>query len=344
VNDFDVYLGRVSAGESLTMDEMTTVIDHIMQGGCDENRIAMLLTALHHKGETVEEVAGAAAALRHHMTCIPTQRTNLLDTCGTGGDGSGTFNISTAAALVAAAAGAVVAKHGNRRITSKSGSADVLVELGVNVEAPVAVVGRCLDEVGVCFCFAPQLHPAMKHVAPVRRALGFRTIFNLLGPLVNPAQAQFQLVGVGNPRLQDLVAGAMRLLGSERSIVVCGEDGMDEVTLFGSTRAIECRRGDVHESIWRPEHFGLVTRTEGREAMKAETPAESAVLIRRVLDGEPGPSREIVLLNAAAALWTVQQGDSLHACTDLAAEAIDSGAARQKLAELIEVSNSIPTN
>ncbi len=344
MNDFDAYLGRVSAGESLTMDEMTTVIDHIMQGGCDENRIAMLLTALHHKGETVEEVAGAAAALRRHMTCIPTQRTNLLDTCGTGGDGSGTFNISTAAALVAAAAGAVVAKHGNRRITSKSGSADVLVELGVNVEAPVAVVGRCLDEVGVCFCFAPQLHPAMKHVAPVRRALGFRTIFNLLGPLVNPAQAQFQLVGVGNPRLQDLVAGAMRLLGSERSIVVCGEDGMDEVTLFGSTRAIECRRGDAQESTWRPEHFGLVTRTEGHEAMKAETPAESAVLIRRVLDGEPGPSREIVLLNAAAALWTVQQGDSLHTCTDRATEAIDSGAARQKLAELIEVSNSIPTN
>jgi anthranilate phosphoribosyltransferase len=340
VDDFDTYLGRVAGGESLSMDEMTAVIDRIMRGACDENRIAMLLTGLYHKGETVEEVAGAAAALRRHMTCIPTRRTRLLDTCGTGGDGSGTFNISTAAAITAAAAGAAVAKHGNRRITSKSGSADVLVELGVNVEAPVETVGRCLDEVGVCFCFAPQLHPAMKHVGPVRRALGFRTIFNLLGPLANPACAPFQLVGVGSPDLQDLIAGAMRLLGGERSVIVNGEDGLDEVTLFGRTRAIETQSGQLREFAWTPEAFGLATAREGRGALTAETPAASAVLIRRVLDGEPGPARDIVILNAAASLWTVRAGETPRESAALAAAALESGAARQKLAAWIEASHS----
>ncbi len=340
MTDFDSYLGRVSGGESLTMDEMTAAIDHIMCGGADENRIAMLLTALHHKGETVEEVAGAAAALRTHMTRIPTRRTRLLDTCGTGGDGSGTFNISTAAALVAAAAGAAVAKHGNRRITSKSGSADVLLELGVNVDASVEIVGLCLDEVGVCFCFAPLLHPAMKHVAPVRRTLGFPTIFNLLGPLANPAEAPFQLVGTGKPHLQDLLAGALRLLGGERAVVVCGEDGLDEVTLYGATRALESHDGQTREFTWRPEDFGFVTASDGREALAADTPAASAVLIRRVLDGEPGPARDMVILNAAAALWTVSLCDTPLACAKQAADALDSGAARDKLAQWIALSNS----
>lgn len=340
MNDFDSLLGRVSGGGNLAMDEMTAVIDRIMRGDCDESRIAMMLTALHHKGETVEEVAGAAAALRKHMTCIPTQRTRVLDTCGTGGDGSGTFNISTAAALVAAAAGAVVAKHGNRRITSKSGSADVLAELGVNVEASVEIVGRCLDEVGLCFCFAPCLHPAMKHVAPVRRALGFPTIFNLLGPLANPACAPFQLVGVGKPHLQDLIAGALKLLGGERSVVVCGDDGLDEVTLFGATRAIEAKPDQVRAFHWRPEDFGLTTAQEGREALAAETPGESAGLILRILEGEPGPAREIVILNAAAALWTLDVESTPAGAAARAAETLDSGAARRKLAHLIEISNS----
>jgi anthranilate phosphoribosyltransferase len=338
VNDFDAYLGRVSGGESLSMDEMTGVIDLIMRGECDEKRIAMLLTALHHKGESVEEVAGAAAALRRHMTSIPTRRTRLVDTCGTGGDGSGTFNISTAAALVAAAAGAAVAKHGNRAMTSKTGSADVLAALGVNVEASVETVGRCLDEVGICFCFAPLLHPAMKHVGPVRRALGFRTIFNLLGPLANPAGAPFQLIGTGRQELQDLLAGAMRLLGGERSIVVCGEDGLDEVTLFGRTRTIETRVGGQRELVWRPEEFGLATASSGRERLAVETPAESAALIRRVLDGEKGAAREIVILNAAAALWTADLCDTPRDGASRAAEAIDSGAAGKKLAQWIEAS------
>lgn len=340
MNEFDACLGRVSGGESLAMEEMTALIDFIMRGSCDEGRIAMLLTALHHKGETVEELAGAAAALRKHMTCIPTRRTRLLDTCGTGGDGSGTFNISTAAALVAAGAGAAVAKHGNRRITSKSGSADVLAELGVNVEASVEIVGRCLDEVGIGFCFAPQLHPAMKHVGPVRRALGFRTIFNLLGPLANPACAPYQLVGVGSPELQDLMAGAMHLLGGQRSVVVCGEDGLDEATLFGRTRAIETRDGRLREFDWAPEDFGLETARDGRETLAAATPAESAALIRRVLDGEQGRPRDIVILNAAGALWTVGMEESPRDCARRAVEAIDGGAARGKLAQWIEASNA----
>jgi anthranilate phosphoribosyltransferase len=322
------------------MEDMTAVIDRIMRGECDEKRIAMLLTALHHKGESVEEVAGAAAALRRHMTRIPTRRTRLLDTCGTGGDGSGSFNISTAAALVAAGAGAAVAKHGNRAMTSKTGSADVLAVLGVNVEAPVETVSRCLDEVGICFCFAPQLHPAMKHVGPVRRALGFRTIFNLLGPLANPAGAPFQLLGAGRRELQDLLAGAMRLLGGEQSIVVCGDDGLDEVTLFGRTRAIETRGGEQREVQWAPEDFGLQTAADGRERMAVETPAESAAMIRRVLEGECGPPREIVILNAAAALWTVGLRDTPRECSEAAAESLDSGAARRKLAQWIEASRS----
>jgi anthranilate phosphoribosyltransferase len=338
--DFDSCLGRVSGGESLSMEDMTAVIDRIMRGECDEKRIAMLLTALHHKGESVEEVAGAAAALRRHMTRIPTRRTRLLDTCGTGGDGSGSFNISTAAALVAAGAGAAVAKHGNRAMTSKTGSADVLAVLGVNVEAPVETVSRCLDEVGICFCFAPQLHPAMKHVGPVRRALGFRTIFNLLGPLANPAGAPFQLLGAGRRELQDLLAGAMRLLGGEQSIVVCGDDGLDEVTLFGRTRAIETRGGEQREVQWAPEDFGLQTAADGRERMAVETPAESAAMIRRVLEGECGPPREIVILNAAAALWTVGLRDTPRECSEAAAESLDSGAARRKLAQWIEASRS----
>ncbi len=340
MTDFDSLLGRVSGGENLTMEEMKAAIDCIMRGAVDENRIAMLLTALHHKGETVEEVAGAAAALRDHMTRIPTRRTRLLDTCGTGGDGSGTFNISTAAALVAAAAGAAVAKHGNRRITSKSGSADVLVELGVNVDASVETVGMCLDEVGVCFCFAPLLHPAMKHVAPVRRMLGFPTIFNLLGPLANPAEAPYQLVGTGKPHLQDLLAGALRLLGGERAVVVCGDDGLDEVTLYAGTRAVEARQGQTHEFTWRPEDFGFPTAGDGREALAADTPAASAALIRRVLEGEPGPARDMVIINAAAALWTVGMCDTPLACAQRAAEALDSGAAREKLAQWIALSHA----
>jgi len=293
----EATLGRLAAGEDLSMDDMSKAVEAIMLGLCSEAEIALLLTGLAIKGETIAEVAGAAAAMRRQMTPIRTHRAGLIDTCGTGGDASGTFNISTAAALVTAAAGVPVAKHGNRRVTSRSGSADVLAALGVNVDADVPCVERCLDELGICFCFAPRLHTSMKHVAAVRQKLGTPTIFNLLGPLVNPAAAPFQLLGVGRQELRPLLAEALNILGTERALVICGEDGLDEVTLAGTTRVSEVREGVVHEFTWRPEDFGL--QTAGLESMKISGPEESATLIRAILAGQPGPPRDIVVLNAA---------------------------------------------
>ena len=229
------------------MEQMAAAMGQIMDGACDAEQIARLLAALHRKGETVAEVAGAAAAMRQRMTPIRSARRDLIDTCGTGGDGSKTFNISTAAALVTAAAGVPVAKHGNRGITSRSGSADVLAALGVNIEADVACVEACLDELGICFCFAPLLHAAMKHVAPIRKQLGTPTIFNILGPLVNPASAPFQLLGVGRAELQPLLAEALLRLGVGRVLVVHGSDGLDEVTLGGVDRRDRGQRRPVAE-------------------------------------------------------------------------------------------------
>jgi len=334
----EATLGRLAAGEDLSMDDMSKAVEAIMLGLCSEAEIALLLTGLAIKGETIAEVAGAAAAMRRQMTPIRTHRAGLIDTCGTGGDASGTFNISTAAALVTAAAGVPVAKHGNRRVTSRSGSADVLAALGVNVDADVPCVERCLDELGICFCFAPRLHTSMKHVAAVRQKLGTPTIFNLLGPLVNPAAAPFQLLGVGRQELRPLLAEALNILGTERALVICGEDGLDEVTLAGTTRVSEVREGVVHEFTWRPEDFGL--QTAGLESMKISGPEESATLIRAILAGQPGPPRDIVVLNAAAALWTAGKHASPGECAALAAAAIDSGAARELLARLVEKTNA----
>ena len=280
-------LGRLAAGENLSMDEMSACIEAVMQGQASDGEIGVLLTALSAKGETAQELAGAAATLRRHMTPVRTGRAGVVDTCGTGGDGSGTFNISTAAALVAAAAGVPVAKHGNRAITSKSGSADVLVALGVNINATLERVEQCLDQLGICFCFAPLVHPAMKRVAEVRRKLGVPTIFNLLGPLSNPAGAPFQVVGVGRAELRPLLAEALALLGTQRAIVVSGEDGLDEVTLTGPTRVTEIRDGSLRNFTWTPADFGLVPADLA--SIKVSGPAASAELIRQVLSGKPGP-------------------------------------------------------
>jgi anthranilate phosphoribosyltransferase len=331
-------LGRLSAGESLTIDEMSAAIDLVMRGEVLDEQIAALLTALRIKGETVEEIAGAAAAMRRHMRRIGTDRTGLLDTCGTGGDGSRTFNISTAAAFVAAAAGVPVAKHGNRAASSRSGSADVLSALGVNVDADLPRVERCLDQLGICFCFALLFHPAMKQVADVRKRLGVPTIFNLLGPLSNPAGASFQLLGVGKPHLRNILAEALRLLGTERAVVVCGDDGLDEVTIAAPTRVTETAAGELRELVWRPEDFGL--RQSSLEALTVDGPAESAAMIRSVLSGNKGPARDIVVANAAAALWTARKSDSLETCAQLAATAIDSGAALTLLERLITLTNA----
>jgi len=327
-------LQQVEAGRDLAMDEMSAVIGLVMDGRCDEDQVGRLLLGLRKKGETVAEVAGAAAAMRRHMTPIRTRRTGVIDVVGTGGDASGTFNISTAAALVTAAAGVPVAKHGNRRFTSRTGAADVLAELGVNIEADVATVEACLDELGVCFCFAPLLHQAMRHVGPVRKKLGVPTIFNLLGPLANPAGAARQLLGVGRPELRPLLSEALLMLGSERVLVVHGCDGLDEVTTAGPTYVTEAAGGQLREFQWQPADFGL--ERGDREPLLVEGPAQSAQVIRDTFAGKPGGPRDVVVANAAAALWTAGRDASLQTCARLAAEAIDSGAAAALCARLVE--------
>ncbi len=327
---------RIRAGQSLTMAEMAAAVASIMDGAWDEEDTADFLLALCAKGETVDEIAGAARAMRQHMTPIRTRHQRLLDTCGTGGDGSRTFNISTAAALVTAAAGVPVAKHGNRGITSRTGSADVLAALGVNIEADVATVERCLDKLGICFCFAPQLHPAMKHVAAVRKRLGVPTVFNLLGPLCNPASAPFQLLGVGKPELRSRLASALRLLGCTRAAVVCGDDGLDEVTLAAATSVSDVTPQGIREYAWQPETFGIASGD--MTALQVDGPQASAEMIRGVLDGQAGPHREIVLLNSAASLWIAGEDPSPTACRQRAADAIDRGDARRLLADLAEAS------
>jgi anthranilate phosphoribosyltransferase len=331
-------LGRLAAGQDLSLDEMTDVIDDVMSGAVPANQIAVLLTALRHKGETIDEIAGAALAMRKHKVPIRTRRTGLVDTCGTGGIGSDLFNISTTAAIVTAAAGVPVAKHGNRSITSKSGSADVLAALGVNVDAPPPVVERCLDELGICFCFAPHLHPAMKHVAPVRKQLGTPTIFNLLGPLCNPADARFQLLGVGKRELHETMAAVLARLGTDHAVVVHGTDGLGEMSLAAPTEVIEVRGDSLTRFAWRPEDFGL--KTAGHGPLHIDGAATSAAIIRQVLGGQPGPARDIVVLNAAAALWTAGTDASPVRCAEQAAAAIDSGTAKSLLDRWAELSRA----
>lgn len=327
------YLGRISAGENLSMEEMAVVMSEVMAGSCQEQEIALLLTALKAKGETADEIAGAAEVMRRHMTPIRSTRKGIVDTCGTGGVGSNIFNVSTAAALVTAAAGVPVAKHGNRSATSKSGSADVLQALGVNISASVETVERCLEELGICFCFAPSLHPAMKHVSAVRKQLGTATIFNLLGPLCNPAGASYQVLGVGKPELRDRMAAVLLRLGTERAVVVGGVDGMGEVTITGPSEVREVVEGTIRNFTWHPADFGLPV--SGKESLLVDGPEASAAIIREVLSGKQGPPRDIVLINAAAAMWVAGVDSSPLVCARQAAEAIDSQQAARLLTQLI---------
>lgn len=334
----NTVLQLVEAGRDLSMDQMAAAIGVIMDGRAAEDQIARLLAALHHKGESVEEVAGAALAMRRHMTPIRAGRSDLIDVVGTGGDASGTFNISTAAAIVTAAAGTPVAKHGSIAATSRSGAADVLAELGVNIRADVHVVEACLEELGLCFCFAPFLHQAMRHVAPIRKKLGTPTIFNILGPLANPAGASRQLLGVPNARLHDLMADVLMLLGIERALVVHGSDGQDEVTLGGATHVIEVMGKNQRRFDWHPDDLGLPA--VALTAIQASGPEESAERIRAVFRAESGPAADVVTANAAAALWTAGRDSSIKACVNLAQEAIESGAAAEMLAKLVERTNA----
>ena len=328
---------QVKSGQSLDREQMTQVVDSIMRGDCTDKQIEALLVSLHEKGETVEELAGAASALRMHMTLIETRRENVVDTCGTGGGKSGTFNISTAAAIVAAAAGASVAKHGNRKSTSKTGSADVLIELGVNIECSIETVQKCLDQLGLCFCFAPLFHPSVKHVMKVRRKLDHPTIFNLVGPLCNPAGAPYQVLGAGREDTRLLIAEALSLLGTKRSIVVHSRDGLGEVSISDVTDVSEVQGKFVTEGKLAPEDFGL---SEGNLTMLSATdPAESAEKIQRVLAGHSGPARDVVIANASAALWVSGMCDGLERGAERCAKAIDNGQASEMLRELAELTH-----
>jgi anthranilate phosphoribosyltransferase len=324
-------LVRITAGESLTREETEDLFGQLMDGQLSETMKAALLIALRMKGEAVAEISGAAAAMRQRAIPIPHVRQGLVDTCGTGGDGRGTFNISTAAALVAAAAGAAVAKHGNRSVSSKSGSADVLAALGVKIEVDPATAGRTLDSVGIAFLFAPLLHPAMREVMPVRRELGMRTIFNVLGPLTNPAGARRQVMGVYAESLVEPIGQVLRDLGAEHALVVHG-DGMDEITTTGRTRIAEVRDGEVRLYDVEPERFGL--RRVAQEELAGGTPDENAAAVRRVFGGEEGALAEVTALNAGAALYVGGLAATLEQGVETARATLTSGAAERKLEEL----------
>ncbi len=327
----------VKSGQSLEQEQMTQVIDTIMRGDCSNKQIESLLVALHEKGETVEELAGAASAMRLHMNPIKTRRENVVDTCGTGGGKSGTFNISTASAIVAAAAGASVAKHGNRKSTSRTGSADVLTVLGVNIECSVATVEKCLDQLGLCFCFAPLFHPSVKHVMTVRKKLSHPTIFNLLGPLCNPAGAPFQVLGAGRGETRTKIAKALSLLGTKRSIVVHSRDGLGEISVSDVTDVSEIQGKYVTEGTLAPEDFGI-ERGE-LSLLSANDPVESAEKIQRVLAGHSGPARDVVVANAAAALWVSGLCDGMESGAERCGKAIDNGQATEILKDLAALTN-----
>ncbi|MBF0285496.1 MAG: anthranilate phosphoribosyltransferase [Magnetococcales bacterium] len=333
-------LARVAAGGSLTQEEARRVMDQIMSGEATGAQIGGYLIALRMKGETPEEIAGSARAMRDKAQRVQAPGV-VVDTCGTGGDGSGTFNISTTTAFVVAGCGVTVAKHGNRSISSRSGSADVLSALGVRIDAELEVVEHCLAKVGIGFLFAPRHHGAMKHAMGPRKELGLRTVFNLLGPLTNPAGAKRQVIGVFDGAWTDPLAKVLGLLGSERALVVHGEDGLDELTITGPTRVAELGEdGVVRGYTVTPEQFGL-TRAP-RESLQGGDAEQNAAITRAILQGEPGPRREIVLLNAAAALLAAGLAPSLAEGIALAAAALDSGRAMQKLARLAALSQLTP--
>jgi len=325
-------IDAVCAGDHLTADHASAVLSEIMEGRADPIQTGAFLIALRAKGETVPELVGLARTMRGLAAPVETEREDLVDTCGTGG-GPSTFNVSTTAALVAAGAGAAIAKHGNRSNTSKCGSADLLEALGVNIEIDPARVGRCIDEVGFGFMFAPTHHAAMAHVVPARKALGVRTIFNFLGPLTNPAGASRQLLGVADRHYQETMAEALVGLGSERALVVSAEDGLDELSLSSRTRVIEVADGSTAEWFVEPGQFGLAP--VDLKTVAGGTPEENAASTRRVLAGEPGPHRDLVLLNAAAALYVGGLAPDLEQGVAKAAEAVDSGAAANVLERLI---------
>jgi anthranilate phosphoribosyltransferase len=334
--DIRTAIARIASGCALSEAEMEAVMRELMGGRATPAQIGGLLIALHMKGETVEEITGAVRALRSHATHIEPRSPVIVDTCGTGGDRRGTFNISTAAAFIAAGAGLTVAKHGNRAMSGTVGGADVLEALGVSIELPPAQVAACIDEIGIGFLFAQVFHPAMRHVAGPRRELGVRTIFNLLGPLSNPARARHQVVGVFAAKWTEPLAHALGRLGARHALVVHGDDGLDEISLAAPTQLSEWQGDAVRTYRVMPEEFGFTRcRAGDLEGGSRET---AAAIVRAILDGATGPRADITVFNAAAAIYVGGLAPSIAAGIDRARESIRSGRARQKLEQLIEFS------
>jgi anthranilate phosphoribosyltransferase len=328
-------LEHLLQGKALAREQARDVMDQVMAGEVTTGQLAGLLIALRAKGETVEEMTGFVDSMRAHATPLEVPA-GAIDTCGTGGDRAGTFNISTAAALVAAGAGIPVAKHGNRAASSRCGSADVLEALGVDITLNASGVRRCIEVAGMGFCFAPTFHPAMRHAGPARKELGVRTIFNVLGPLANPGRVRRQALGVGAAPLAPLMVRVLKDLGHERALVFYGEDGLDELTTTGRSRVFQLKDGQVTEYELDPRELGL-SRSRPEDLLGG-TPAENANLLRQVLDGETGPRRDVVLLNGAAAVLAAGRADDWPQALIVARESLDSGRARKVLDRLAETS------
>ncbi|RXT13913.1 anthranilate phosphoribosyltransferase [Ammoniphilus sp. CFH 90114] len=336
---FQQLLNKVVEMKHLSREESREAMGLIMSGEVPPSQLASFLTALKIKGETVEEITGFALTMREKALKVEVPSDNLIDTCGTGGDGGKTFNISTASAFVAAAGGARVAKHGNRAVSSKSGSADVLEKLGVSIQLSEDEAKRCLERTNLCFMFAPFYHQAMKHAVATRKEIGFRTVFNLLGPLTNPAQADRQLIGVYDGRLAEKVAHVLRELGLVRCLIVAGEDGLDEISVSAATKVVELKNGDIHSYHIRPEDLGL--RSYAISEVSGGKAVENASIIHRVFSGEQGADRDIVLANSAASLYLSEQASSIQEGVKLAAEIIDQGLALEKLNQLVQVTRGL---
>ncbi len=338
---FATLIEKLTRHEDLTADEAAAAMREVMEGRAAPAQLAALLAALLMKGERPAEIVGFARTMRAHAVKLSAPVGDVFDTCGTGGDKSGTFNISSAAAVVVAACGVPVAKHGNRSVSSRCGSADVFERLGVNISAPPPLVEQSLREAGIAFFFAPTFHPSMRHAAQTRRELGVRTAFNLLGPLTNPAGATRQIVGVPKPELTELLAKALVLLGSTRAWVVHGADGIDEISTIGHTKVAECRDGAVHTFYIHPAEFGVPKATS--EALRGGDATVNADIVRGVLSGRKGPARDVVLLNAGAALFVAGAVESVRAGIARAAEAIDAGAAQRTLDTMVRISQAEAT-
>ncbi len=327
-------IAAVVSGQSLTMEEASSVMREIMEGEATPAQLGAFLTALALKGETTQEIAGMARVMREMALRVEVEG-ELVDTVGTGGDGKNTFNISTATAFIAAGAGLKVAKHGNRAASGSCGSADVLEALGVQIELSPVAVAQCINEVGVGFMFAPAFHPAMRHAGPVRREIGIRTVFNILGPLTNPAGAQTQLLGVAFPELGGIMAEVLGLLGSHHAMIVHGAGGLDEISLSGDTSVWEVRGGQVEEWTLRVEDTGLPETPI--EAIRGGSKEENAATMRRLFQGEQGPVRDMVLLNSAGVLMVGDKAETIRQGVEMSAGIIDSGAALAKLDQMVEV-------